>query len=612
MRMTKLDILSPTAAATTRLDGSIVVKALEPLDSFEFRLADPVRFHARTQPERIAFADRKGEQGLWRTLTYADLCDQMDRLGQAYLHAGLGPDRPLLLVSENRLEAAIATFAAYRAGIPIAPMTPAYSAGRGDMERLKAVLETLRPGLAIVNDADIHRANLLATSPNLPIVSFNEAPGSLSFKALLQTTPGEAIARAAAKVGPGTIAKILFTSGSTGTPKGAVNTHGMLTSNVAAIRQTWPFLKSQPPIVVDWLPWNHTFGGNFVMNQVITSGGSLYIDDGDPSPSGVIRSIANAAEIRPTMYLNVPRGLDLAARVLEGTSDQAAAFFERLRLIFFASAGLPERIRADWMRLMRRYGQEQVYFCSAWGTTETSPLSTMLNFDAPQINNIGVPIPGVEIKLAPEKGRMELRVRGPNVTPGYLNRTDLTQKAFDEEGFWKSGDAGTLANPDDPQAGILIEGRLAEDFKLASGIWVNASGLRSQLLEKLGSVARDVVISGPQRDELGALIFLDTEGCTRQFGLKADLETFAQATNIHSYVSQAIDAHNSANSGNSRRIEHFRILERAPNAATGELTEKGTINAATVLGQERMLCDEMHRKSSPKAVQAGSEPRRNR
>ena len=592
--MSHSEVWSPTARASKRDDGSILIESLEPLDAYPARLADPMLAHAEADPGRIAFADRKGAPASWRALTYGELRDRTARLGQAYLDAGLGPDRPLLLITENRIEAAVATFAAYRAGVPVAPITPAYSTGRGDMDRLTSILTTLRPGLVMVNDAAIHAANLAKAAPDLPIVSFLDGGNAQGFGALLETRPGEAFRRAAAAVGSDTVAKILFTSGSTGTPKGAINTHRMLASNVAAIRQGWRFLHEEPPVLVDWLPWNHTFGGNFVMNQVITSGGTLYIDDGAPSPEGMIRSIANAAEIRPTLHVNVPRGLDLAARVLADAPDKAEAFFDRLRIVFFASAGLPERIRGTWLELIRRFARRPVRFCSAWGATEIAPLATMLNFEAAQINNIGVPIPGTEIKLAPLDGRMELRVRGPNVTPGYLNRPDLTAHAFDDEGFWRSGDAGALADPDDAQAGILIEGRLAEDFKLASGIWVNVSGLRAQLLEGFGSVVRDIVISGPERGELGALIFLDVEQCARRFGLAPDLARLIEAEEVHRHLTTAIEVHNATNSGNSRRIECYRILARAPDPAAGELTEKGTVNQAAVRRQEVALCEVMH------------------
>lgn len=593
--MSANDLWNPTVRASVCSDGSILLEAVEPLDAFAQRLADPMLACARAHPDRVAFGDRKGAPGEWRRLTYGELRDQTARLGQAYLDAGLGPDRPLLLISENRIEAAIACFAAYRSGVPVASITPAYSSGRGDMDRLSAIFETLRPGMALVNDAAVHGANLSKVAPGLQIASFQSAEGAIDLTALLETVPTEAFTRAEASVGPDTVAKILFTSGSTGTPKGAINTHRMLASNVAAFLQIWPFLKEEPPVVVDWLPWNHTFGGNYVMNMMMGSGGTLYIDDGNPSPDGMARSIANAAEIKPTLHLNVPRGLDLGARLLADRPDLAAAFFERLRVVFFASAGLPERIRDDWLKLIDKHARRDVHFCSAWGTTETGPLATALNFDAPQINNIGLPIPGTQIKLAPDGGRMEIRVRGPNVTPGYLNRPDLTEKAFDDEGFWKSGDAGALADPEDPQAGLLIEGRLAEDFKLASGIWVNVGGLRAQLLESLGPTIREVVISGPQRDELGALIFLDADQCCRQFGLAADLAELAAADAVHAHIRGVLAGHNAANSGNSRRIERYRIMFRPLDPAAGELTEKGTVNQGAVLRREAALCEEMHR-----------------
>ena len=588
----RFGLSTPGVRATFREDGSILLDSLERLEAYPASAAESALAWAVRDPDRLALADRQGGAGDWRRLSYGAFADQTARVAQALLDAGLGPDRPLMLISDNRIEAAVLTFAAYRAGVAVAPITPAYSAGRGDPVRLATILSTLKPGLIVADRLSVHGAAVAAQAgPGVPVLGVEEG----GFEDLLRGAPGAALAAAEATVGGDTVAKVMFTSGSTGTPKGVITTHRMLASNVKTITQYWPFLLDEAPILVDWLPWNHCFGGNFVLGTMLSTGGSLHIDDGRPAPGGVERSVANAAEVRPSLHINVPRGLDLTARILADDPAAAEAFFQRLRVVFYASSGLPERIRRHWLELIGRYGQRPVAFCSGWGATETAPSATALNFDAPEINNIGTPVPGCTIKLAPVAGRLELRARGPNVTPGYLNRPDLTVNAFDEEGFWKTGDAGRMADPDRPEAGLLIEGRLAEDFKLASGIWVNVGGLRGQLLETLGPTAREVVISGPGRDDLGLLIFLDVEYCQRTFALaQHDTAALAAHEHVHAHVRDALSRHNEANAGNSRSIVRYRILPRPLDAAGGEVTEKGTVNQALVLQREAAVCEAMH------------------
>lgn len=419
--MTKVALSNPVVRVETRPDGTMLLSSVEALLNHPARVADLVAAWAQSDPERIALADRLGDPDEWRTLTYGAFVEQTARLGQGLLDRGLGPERPLMLVSENRIEAALTMFAAYRAGVPVAPITPAYSAG-SDRSRLRSILETLKPGLVVVDRPAVHAAALADVLPSdVPVVGMTSG-ASVALADLMTTEPGPTFAAAEASVEGDTVAKILFTSGSTGTPKGAINTHRMLASNAQMQRQAWPFLAEEPPIVVDWLPWNHTFGGNFVLNTVLTTGGTLYIDDGKPMPGLIERSVRNGAEAGPTIHVNAPRGLDMVARVLAEDSELAERFFARLAVVFFASAGLPPRIRNDWLRLIERHAKRPVAFCSAWGATETAPLATALNFDAPQINNIGTPASGVTIKLAPVGDRYELLVSGPNVTPGYLGR----------------------------------------------------------------------------------------------------------------------------------------------------------------------------------------------
>ncbi len=592
--MRRLELRTPSVDVETRPDGSFVIRSGDKLEGFGARASDAFMSWVKREPVRPAMADRRGPGGEWRRVSYGELGEMTGQLGQAFLKEGLSQDFPILLLSENRIEAAAITYAAYRSGIPVAPVTPAYAAANSDPARLRMIVETLRPGLIVVENAAASSRALSEAAPQTPVLSIERAPGARALSELLACKPGLELERAEAAIKPDATAKILFTSGSTGTPKGAINTHRMISANGQAIQQVWPFLNVEAPVLVDWLPWNHTFGGNFVLNSVLSSGGELYIDDGRPIAGGIARSVQNAAEVRPTIHLNAPRGLDMVARELARDKALANAFFERLGLVFFASAGLPPRIRGAWMDLITRHSRRPVAFCSAWGMTETAPLSTSLNFEAPEINNIGTPIPGTEIKLAPADGRFELRVRGPNVTPGYLNRPDLSSGVFDEEGFLRTGDAGRLADPANPELGLLIEGRLAEDFKLATGVWVAVTGLRAQILEMLGPMARDVVVSGPNRDELSLLVFLDIDQCELLAGAKMSCADLSAHGAIAEHVEAAVARYNHGNGGSSRKIARWKIMPRPLEAAAGELTEKGTVNQAVVLKRESSALDVLH------------------
>lgn len=581
----------PSVMADHRADGSVVLRDRRQLPPEPRLVTEGLLAKAAKNPDRIALADRLGAPDQWRSLTYGQFADATAGVGQSLLDHGLGPGNPLMLVSDNRIEAAVALFAAYRAGVPVASVTPAYSRGAGDLTRLATVIETLRPGLLVVDRHAAHREALQATLK--PGVSIIEMEGG-DWPVMAAQGPGESFARAEGAVGPASIAKILFTSGSTGVPKGVINTQGMLASNLDAVCQAWPFLADSPPVAVDWLPWNHTFGGNFVLNTVLALGGSLFIDDGKPIPGLIERTVVNSAQISPTVHFNTPRGLEMVARILAKDGALADGFFRNLQLVFFASAGLPDRVRDEWQRLIDRHAGRPIPFCSSWGSTETAPMATALTFEAPEINNIGTPAVGTEIKLAPFSGRYEICVKGPNVTPGYLNRDDLTAAAFDEEGFFKSGDAGRLADPARPEAGLLIEGRLGEDFKLSTGVWVSVGGVRSDFLEVAGPMARDAVVSGPDQNEIVALIFLDPERCAAIADCGPECNDLAGDEKVQAHFDAAVARYNADNPGSSRRLARVHLMARPLGTVPGELTEKGTLNQRLARNHEADLCRRLH------------------
>jgi feruloyl-CoA synthase len=448
------------------------------------------------------------------------------------------------------------------AGIPVAPISPAYSLMSKDFAKLKGIFELLRPGLVYVSDSQ-------RFAPALAAVGAKATP----IGELLDAQAGARVDRAFAAVGPATVAKILFTSGSTGIPKGVVNTQHMLTANQQQLAQAWPFVEDKPPVVVDWLPWNHTFGGNHNFNMVLRNGGTLYVDGGKPAPGLVETTVRNLKEIASTMYFNVPRGYDLLLPYLEKDAALRRNFFRDLDVLFYAAAALPQNL---WERIERLALEEKsgkLAMLSAWGSTETSPLATSVHFHMDRAGVIGLPVAGCELKLVPSAGKLEVRVKGPNVTPGYYRRDDLTQAAFDDEGYYRIGDAVKLADPSDAAKGIVFDGRVAEDFKLSTGTWVHVGELRVKLIAAGDSLIQDAVITGHDRDQVGALVFLNP-------AVARDLAPEA----IRGRISGALRALASeAGTSSSTHPTRVLVMSEPPSIDANEITDKGYVNQRAVL-----------------------------
>ena len=468
-----------------------------------------LRARAAEHPDRPLAAQRDVNDR-WVELSYGEARVRADALAQAFVDLGLGPDRPVMILSGNSLEHLLVTLAGYTAGVPVAPISVAYSLMSADHARIKEIAELVKPGLVFADDAGPFGTALDAVAPltGETLVARGERAGALRLDDLLATVPGPTLEDAFVAVGADTIAKLLFTSGSTAVPKGVINTHRMLCSNQAMLRQIWPFLETEPPILVDWLPWTHTFGANHNLNLVLFNGGTIYIDDGKPAPPLFPRTLAALRDIAPTVYFNVPAGFALLAPALERDDELARHFFSRLRFMFYAGAALPEALAIRLRDLAARVADHEVPLTSSWGTTETAPAATSAHFTQAAIGCIGVPIPGVSIKLAPEDERLEIRVAGPNVTPGYYRAPELTAATFDEEGYYRSGDAGRLVDEDDPNQGVLFDGRVAENFKLMTGTWVTAGTLRLALLSA-ARVLSDAVICGHDREYVAALAWIN-------------------------------------------------------------------------------------------------------
>ena len=399
------------------------------------------------------------------------------------------------------------------------------------------------------------------------------------------------------EVGPDTIAKILFTSGSTGLPKGVINTQRMLCANQAMVRAGMMFVADEPPVLVDWLPWNHTFGSNHNFNFVLDNGGSLYLDEGKPMPGAIEATVRNLRDIAPTIYFNVPKGFEMLLPYLEADQALRENFFSRLKVLFYAGASLSQYVRDALEQLAIKTTGERIIFLSSLGSTETAPLAIACHWESPRVGNIGLPAPGVELKLVPREGKLEARLKGANITPGYWRAPALTAEAFDEEGFYKIGDALKFEDPADPAKGLLFDGRLAEDFKLATGTWVSVGPLRAAFIAHCAPLVRDVVLAGADRDEVGALVFPDLDACRK---LAPDLAHDVSAAalladpRVIAEFKRRLDGLAEPSRGTSARIRRAILLAEPPSLDVGEATDKGSINQRTVLAHRAALVEELY------------------
>jgi feruloyl-CoA synthase len=553
--------------------GSFVLSSPEPLQPWARCVGEWLEHWAAETPEAPAFAERDGAGG-WRRLSWAQTRAQVGRLAQGLLDLGLAPQGPIVVLSDNALDHLLLLLAGMHIGRPVCTVSSAYSRLTQDHGRIRAILEALDPALVYASDAAVYAPAVAACALRVPVVYSRGAatqPGALAFDALLGQAEGPAVRAAFEAITPATHAKYLLTSGSTGQPKVVVNTHRMLCANQQAIAQAWRFLGHEKPVLVDWLPWSHTFGGNHNLNLVLRNGGTLVVDEGRPAPGLVERSLANLAEIRPTIWFNVPRGFDMALPLLEADAALARRVFERLRVVFYAGAALPQ---ASWDRLQAlalRVRGEPVWLTTSWGSTETAPAVTSAHWRLDRAGVIGLPLPGLELKFVPTGDKLELRVRGVSVFPGYRAAPQLTAQAFDEEGYYRIGDAGRLADEAHPERGVVFDGRVAEDFKLASGTWVSVGTLRVRVVSALAPWAQDVVVTGHDRDEVGVLVFPTAQA--------AALPAEALAREL----AAALGRLRAQGGGSSQYPGRARVLAEPPSVDAGEITDKGYLNQRAVL-----------------------------
>ena len=589
---------APTVAVSKRADGTQIASSPDPLGRYSRCVGEWLAHWAAQAPDRVFLAEREATD--WRRLSYGEAQAQVLALATWMIGRGLGKDRPLVLLSDNSIEHALLSLAAMQVGVPVAPVSPAYALMSQDHAKLKSIVASIDPGAiyaapaaryapALAAIRQSHRALLVLDDPaslDGPATGPAVAPGEVTdYRALLAATDAGRVGQAFGAVGPDTVAKILFTSGSTGVPKGVINTQRMLCASQQAKLQVWPFLAGTPPVIVDWLPWNHTFGGNHNFNMILRNGGTLYIDAGKAAPGLFDRTLENLRDISPTIYFNVPRGYDFLVSALERDRALRERFFERLQVIFYAAAALPQHLWDSLERLSRETVGAPLPMVAAWGSTETAPLATDCHFQAQRSGVIGLPVPGCELKLVPAGDKLEIRVRGVNVTPGYWRDPALTRAAFDEEGFYRIGDAVRWLDDEHPECGLLFDGRIAEDFKLTSGTWVNVGTLRIRALEALAPIAQDIVVCGHDRDDIRLLVFPNAAACRQLAGVdaQAPLAHALAAAAVREAVAKGLGRLQQSATGTSTSASCALLMAEPPSIDAGEITDKGYINQRAVL-----------------------------
>jgi feruloyl-CoA synthase len=582
-----------------RDDGTIYVRPKAALGDYPVRLTDRLHHWAAAEPGRVFMAERDARGG-WRTLTYAQLLSASRHIASALLARDLSAERPLVILSGNSIDHALMAFGALYAGVPFCPVSPAYSLVSKDYGKLSFVIKLLTPGLVFAADATLFADALLANVPaGVEIAATHGAvPGRTVtlLSDLLATPEHPQLDATHDAIGPDTIAKFLLTSGSTGNPKAVINTQRMICANQVMLRETLAFLKDEPPVIVDWLPWNHTFGGNHNIGLTLFNGGSMYLDEGKPTPGGIEQTVRNLREISPTVYFNVPKGYESLLPYLRDDAALRQKFFGRLHAMFFSGAALSPHVWNSLDDIAVEVTGARVPMLTGLGATETAPFFMSVMPETSRSGHVGLPVLGNDAKLVPNNGKMEVRAKGPNVTPGYWRQPELTAKAFDDEGFYIFGDALKLAESNNFDAGFDFDGRISEDFKLGSGTWVSVGPLRARFVATCAPLVRDVVIAGINRDELSALVMLDLDGCRSVTpALPADdLAAAASDPKIRQAFRERLATFAATATGSSNRIRRAVLIDTPLSIDRGEVTDKGSINQRAVLEHRTGLIEDLY------------------
>ncbi len=586
--------------------GAQYLKADQPLGEHALRITDRLVHWAQTRPQQTFMARRvknaDGSSGDWRHISYAQALASARNIAQALLDRGLNAERPVVILSENDLEHALLALGCIYAGVPFCPVSPAYSIVSQDYDKLRHVLSTLTPGLVFASDAARYGKAIAATvADDVEIVIPSGAADTglkravTPFDQLLATQATAAADAAMQATGPDTIVKFLFTSGSTKLPKAVINTQRMWCANQQQMRQSMPVLAQDPLVLIDWLPWNHTFGGNHNFGMTVYNGGTLYIDDGKPTPALMEETLRNLREIAPTVYFNVPTGFEAIAHAMKSDAQLRKNLLSRVKMFFYAGAALAQPVWDSLHQTQEAEIGERIVMGTGLGMTESGPFGIFVSSHHVKAGDLGVPTPGLELKLVPVDGKVEVRYRGPNITPGYWRATEATQEAFDEEGFFATGDAVAWIDPGDIHKGLKFDGRIAEDFKLATGTFVSVGPLRAKIIAAGAPYVQDAVLTGINLKEVGALIF--PTGAVRQLaGLPAGapLQQVLASAPVQAHFQKVADELARSGTGSANRIARMHLMHEPPSIDKGEVTDKGSINQRAVLKHRDALVNALH------------------
>jgi len=588
----------PHVTVERRADGSMIVSSPEPLAAYPRSMTDWLDHWARAAPDRVFLAERAGRG--WREVTYAQAREYARRVAQAIIDRGLNAERPVAILSGNSVDHALIGLGAMIAGVPYAPVSQPYSLIAKDYGKLKTILDVLTPGLVYVSDGARYTLALAAGVPkDAEVVAGINPPKewpSTTFEAFIAKPAGPEVDAAHAKVGPDTVAKLLFTSGSTGSPKGVINTQKMMTSNQAMLKGVNPSYHLVAPVLIDWLPWSHTFGGNNNFNLVLSAGGSYYIDEGRPLPGAIEATVRNIKDVSPTVYYNVPKGYEMLLPYVERDADLRKSLFAHLQAFVYAGAALAPHVREALERLGHETVGHAVPILTSLGSTETGPSALSVTEKACARGVVGIPNHGVELKLIPNGDKLEARLKSPSITPGYWRRPDLTRDAFDDEGYYKLGDALKFFDERDPELGFVFDGRVAEDFKLATGTWVSVGPLRLKFIAHCAPYVADLVVAGRDRDDATALVVPNVPACRELAGLRDDASDTEALTHpkVREAFSSLLAVFNKKAGGSSGRFARIILMDDPPSLDTGELTDKGSINQRAVLALRADVVEELY------------------
>lgn len=591
----KLNFMPRDIALDRRADGSIVMSQRIPLMAYERHIPVFLDKWATETPDAVWLAQRRGPERDWMRISFGEAKRRVDALTQALLDLNLPQDRPVMILSGNSIEHALMTQAAMQARLPAAPVSPGYSLMSEDFVKLKHVFNLLTPGVIMVQDGPAFAKALNALDlTGVTIVHVERpAPGvdSIAYAELERTPVTDAVAQSIAAITPDTIGKLLFTSGSTGMPKAVINTQKMMTANVAMGQQACPRDPAENTrTVLDWLPWNHTMGGNATFHGVLADGGTFYIDDGRPLPGQFDETIRNLREISPTYYGSVPAGFAALVSAMERDPQLCEAFFKNLRQLGYGGATLPDDLYTRMQDLAVKYSGKRYVFSTGWGCTETAPTATYTYWETERVGLIGLPYAGMELKMVPVGDKYELRLRGVTVTPGYYRQPELTEKAFDEEGFYKIGDAGVFVDENRPEEGLVFSGRVVEDFKLLTGTFVHVGSLRVAAVAAMTPVAQDAVVAGQDKDYVALLVFPNVMACRQIAGLpEAGAAELIRHPAVIATVRDGLKVYNAENPGSSSRVGRALLMSEPPSVDGNEITDKGYINQRATLDRRTDL-----------------------